>query len=931
MSQSVPDVRVRLSAEGVDEVLRAFNKVAAAGKKTGKEGGAGVSILNDALGKLRLLLPAITVGAAVAGIGALVKSALEGADAVGKLAQKTGISTEALSTLKFAAELADASFEGLSNGLVKFNKSMAELDGGSRDVGQAIRQLFGDSRALAGLNTEERFLKVADALGKMDAGYQKTRLSQVFFGKSGADLIPLLDDLANGGFERARVQAEKFGLVIDQKTATAAQRANDAVKLLALQVKGASTLFTSGFAPGFSDTLEKVADLASTENRNGFVELGEKGAGAFSKITESALVFWETLKFLSGEVFRFGGSFDDVAIAVDQKFTVLRRAAGEKLFGDPKKFLNADEIFNLSRLDSASARFEAFQERIEAIRKKFNEPAKPNAGKPKGGTPDIVTPDAAAEKASLDLVRARLDAELALNKAFAAQAEQINQATFDEGLKSLKEYYDERERIARAGDATEIASLEAKRKVAVGITTNSASEEIAKAKDIEAIDDEIARKKVDQETAAAQRAAARRAADRDLGQRRLDVERQILDAQGRTFEAAIAAIQRQAVELKKQGIGDSQIRQLTELATRQATFNEAQRRSALGLGEISAIEAELQGRVASGELFPFEAANKYRDAAVGLIPRLRELATEFRAAASTPEEIQTAQAFSQRIDQIAVSANKSGQAMAQFKAQIEGGFTAAFQTFLTSGLEESTNALDALRRLALGLAQAMQQAAAQIIATAAAQKLLSFFGGGTKSAGNEVATAAAKGAAQATPLVVAASVLTAASVAITASGGIMTAAALTWSITAAEIFAAANALAIANAAGSFAGFASGGFVSGPGTGTSDSIPARLSHGEFVVRAAAVRQPGALALLASLNGGLRTPTVRSSMAVSRFADGGLVQGSAGAAGGISRDHILVEASDDLIVRQIESGPGSRAVIRALTSNRTAVRRALGLDR
>jgi SLT domain-containing protein len=35
-----------------------------------------------------------------------------------------------------------------------------------------------------------------------------------------------------------------------------------------------------------------------------------------------------------------------------------------------------------------------------------------------------------------------------------------------------------------------------------------------------------------------------------------------------------------------------------------------------------------------------------------------------------------------------------------------------------------------------------------------------------------------------------------------------------------------------------AGYASGGFVWGPGTGTSDSILARLSHGEYVVNAAA---------------------------------------------------------------------------------------------
>lgn len=79
------------------------------------------------------------------------------------------------------------------------------------------------------------------------------------------------------------------------------------------------------------------------------------------------------------------------------------------------------------------------------------------------------------------------------------------------------------------------------------------------------------------------------------------------------------------------------------------------------------------------------------------------------------------------------------------------------------------------------------------------------------------------------------------------------------------------------------GGASGGYVAGPGSGTSDSIMARLSNGEFVMRAAAVSHFGA-DFMASLNrlrnpfgyamGGLVTPRLP------RFAEGGLVAASAG---------------------------------------------------
>lgn len=47
--------------------------------------------------------------------------------------------------------------------------------------------------------------------------------------------------------------------------------------------------------------------------------------------------------------------------------------------------------------------------------------------------------------------------------------------------------------------------------------------------------------------------------------------------------------------------------------------------------------------------------------------------------------------------------------------------------------------------------------------------------------------------------------------------------------------------------------AQGGYVTGPGTGTSDSIPARLSNGEYVVKAAAVKRYG-LGMLNSINAG-----------------------------------------------------------------------------
>ena len=84
-----------------------------------------------------------------------------------------------------------------------------------------------------------------------------------------------------------------------------------------------------------------------------------------------------------------------------------------------------------------------------------------------------------------------------------------------------------------------------------------------------------------------------------------------------------------------------------------------------------------------------------------------------------------------------------------------------------------------------------------------------------------------------------------------------------------------NALSKGGGSSTVLPFASGGMVRGSGTGTSDSILARLSNGEFVMRADAVRRLGS-DFLSSLN----NPGFALGGLVPRFAEGGLV----GAGGG-----------------------------------------------
>jgi hypothetical protein len=130
--------------------------------------------------------------------------------------------------------------------------------------------------------------------------------------------------------------------------------------------------------------------------------------------------------------------------------------------------------------------------------------------------------------------------------------------------------------------------------------------------------------------------------------------------------------------------------------------------------------------------------------------------------------------------------------------------------------------------------------------------------------------------------------------------------------------------------GGASGKALGGEIFGPGSGTSDSVPIWASRGEFVVRSAAVAQPGVRELLHTINQGLRTPPVATARGP-RFAMGGEVSGGfvvgGGEKGGTAQ--LTVGLDYGLLLKNIDAHPGfGRIVVKHAADNRKAMNAALG---
>lgn len=110
-------------------------------------------------------------------------------------------------------------------------------------------------------------------------------------------------------------------------------------------------------------------------------------------------------------------------------------------------------------------------------------------------------------------------------------------------------------------------------------------------------------------------------------------------------------------------------------------------------------------------------------------------------------------------------------------------------------------------------------------------------------------------------------------------------------------------------------FAEGGYVSGPGTATSDSIPARLSNGEYVMPAKTVSHFGVEFMDA-----IRAMKPSRPAPVARFADGGYVSQQAPSSGGVR----VVNVVDSSMVQDfLTSSAGEQVILNTIKRNRRQV--------
>lgn len=196
-----------------------------------------------------------------------IKQAVDQADALGKLAQRIGTTTEALSALTYAGQFAGASTDDLTAGFKGLNKALLDARDPASNSATAIRALGLNVQQLQAMDPAQAFEEIAGAFSTFADGAEKAAVAQELFGKQGQALIPLLNG-GKEGLQAAREEAERLGLIISSSTAQAMSDLNDNFQRLQNVSQGAFAVIASQLTPALDTLVNSL--FQATQEGNGW-------------------------------------------------------------------------------------------------------------------------------------------------------------------------------------------------------------------------------------------------------------------------------------------------------------------------------------------------------------------------------------------------------------------------------------------------------------------------------------------------------------------------------------------------------------------------------------------------------------------------------------------------------------------------------------
>ncbi len=208
--------------------------------------------MEKAFGELAKVISVTVVAMAMV---RLAKAQIDLGDQLLKTSQKIGISVEQLSAYQYAADLSGNSNEQLTTSLTKLTRNMqdAARNGAGeaayyfKALGIAVTDSSGQLR-----NSGAVLEDIARIFENMPDGPEKTAIAVKLLGKSGAEMIPLLNN-----FRELNDEAQRTGNIVSTQFAKDAEAFNDHVTRMNKSLGNLTRTILMEFLPGLNEMIER--------------------------------------------------------------------------------------------------------------------------------------------------------------------------------------------------------------------------------------------------------------------------------------------------------------------------------------------------------------------------------------------------------------------------------------------------------------------------------------------------------------------------------------------------------------------------------------------------------------------------------------------------------------------------------------------------
>jgi hypothetical protein len=179
------DVKLKLAVEGGQLVSQTIDGVTRR-----------LDAMAGASGIAKNMLAGMAAGLSVGAFTAYAKAAIDAADAMNDLSQRVGIAVRDLAKYELAAAQSGTTMEALARGIKGLAGNMLEHADALKKAG------------ITATTADGAMQQLADVFAAMPDGMEKTTLAVKLFGKSGMDLIPMLNLGAQGLQDAAEKSAD---------------------------------------------------------------------------------------------------------------------------------------------------------------------------------------------------------------------------------------------------------------------------------------------------------------------------------------------------------------------------------------------------------------------------------------------------------------------------------------------------------------------------------------------------------------------------------------------------------------------------------------------------------------------------------------------------------------------------------------------------